>query len=158
MISSMVRILIALGAVVLLGMTSAVSASESEISVTLKAEPTRQGLLTVELRNDGEKAITMSSWNLPWSGAILSGLDLIVLPLTGKGETLKRVYPIRDPAGKVLISSKQVLTGTIDLRYQFPTISKVLGKEDVVVFWSYSPVIDENTRLAPKAGAVILRR
>ena len=146
------------GCILMATMSLGIAASSQRVEVTLKEMPTQRGRLTVEVRNTGEKTITIHSGNLPWSGTVFRGFQLVVLPLTGKGQGLKRVYSMRNPVGKVDLAQEQVLAGTIDLYREFPELPDIRAKEDIVVFWCYSPATADQDRLPPIAGAVILTR
>lgn len=114
--------------------------------------------LTLDLKNTGTETISFNIGNLPWSGTIFSGFRLFVVPMNVNSSPLRRAHSLRNPIGKTEILPNKQLSGAIDLNKEFPELRQARKKGDVVIFWSYSPVTEDNQQLPPMAAALILKQ
>lgn len=94
-------------------------------------------LLTLEMRNAGSNDVVIPFCYLPWDRYAMT---LAVVETDTYSTALKQELTVADPVTGTpwKITKGQKLVGSIDLTDRFPDLAKVLERNDVIVFWSYT--------------------
>jgi hypothetical protein len=114
----------------------------SPFSVTAVAQDTADGeQLAITLRNTSDKSVTMYEASLPWVYE-----QLTVAAISTSGKVVRNVYPVIDTftVKEVTLAPGQALSGSYKLRQRL-SLTKELRSSDVLVLWSYKPVVGETT-------------
>lgn len=113
--------------------------------------------LKVVLSNKTTTLYQLRTAFLPWG--IQNSLLLVAMVSSPISERIPEALYVDDPGpGNTPISPGQQLNGTIDLVHRFPTLLTYLKDNDVIIFWSYRPVLRSGVALDPINGAVTIHK
>ena len=110
--------------------------------------------LTFEFENQGDLALRMNEFDLPWKGT--PDLKLFLLRMAAREPLIRPSLPIIDPTvGKVVLQPHSRLSGKINLIERYPNIAQELENEDLVLCWAYQFSYTADRRVC-FSGAVTL--
>jgi hypothetical protein len=119
--------------------------------------PSDKGTLRFTLVNSGAAPVALDTGYLPWG--VRYSLVLVACPAAIDVTCLSQAMHVEDPVpGGVTVDPGKAISGDVNLLYKFPSLSKLLKKQDAIVFWSYEPRTEDGKRLQRINGAVVVPR
>lgn len=145
MIAFQRRHLLLLSAVVLVALLAVGPVNRSrqenigQLSLTVKATPGNVSKLSLILKNDSQRPVTLYQHSLPWESHYAILLVGIV-PHVDEQPLHILPGPIDDPTDKnVTLKSGDELRGEIQIDQRLSGFSQALSRGDVILFWRYEP-------------------
>lgn len=112
--------------------------------------------VAIELVNHTSRAVSLRSDQLPWEWRY--AMVMKAVKTDSVGTLLGEDYGISDPVPRtVIVKAGDSIRGSVDLDLRFPGLEEALKVTDVLLLWSYVPVVDGRSQ-SRSAGVLILHR
>ena len=99
--------------------------------------------LSFEIVSMASRPVELNEASLPWGNHYALILEAVTLP---SGVSLEKLWPIDDPMDATLqFRPGTHLTGDVDLVGRFKDAQSVMGRKDVILFWSFQVRAKEGT-------------
>lgn len=124
-----------------------------EMTLEVQWDCARPTMLTMTLQSSKTREVEAFESELPWGNHYSVILEAV---LTRNGVALEKYFPIDDPGDSVLrIAPGSTVNGEINLKHRFVNAEDVLGRQEVVLFWSYQFREKEGDALQRTGGWVL---
>jgi len=130
-----------------------------ENGIVVRVTTLSSGQLSVKLRNVTKSPIIMDEGDLPWKWRY--SMWIKAFEDDAIGSSLEERLPIADPPvikKPIILAPGLEVQGAIDLSRRFPELENLLTHQNVIIFWSYSPVLKGSNKKPHFFGSLMIPR
>lgn len=130
----------------------------SPLAITIETCSSNNTALCISIQNLRDAELEVALMYLPW--LFRPGFVLVLVTARGQEIILERL-PIEDPPiGTIKLRPREKIQGEYSLLERWPSLTNVLKRDDVLVFWSYQFKIlgDKSNKFQRQGGWLQLSR
>jgi hypothetical protein len=133
------------------------SSNEAPLALTVKPLCTDSSrcVLELTLRNNSGRPLELYEDLLPWRRYGMT----VILVNTRSEAPLDEIQHVEDPDAELTtLPPGKTLTGVLDLKLRFPSLTSVLTTSDVACFWLYGARGEPHIPIPVVVGALVLHK
>jgi len=126
------------------------------LQVRIQDETSSDPSLAMSVTNNTKASLTLRESDLPWGGR--HSLIVTVVPVKEPRTPLTPIFYFDNPlSDRVTITPRNAVHGKVNLGSFVKGLEAVRARSDVIVFWSYLPIVDGKTKFERLGGFAVLK-